>query len=69
MRQTIAIISFLVGTFVFPSIFLGYIHWDIQYITTVGTWSIDSRIIFSFLSLIDGIFFALASMAFMDGVL
>ena len=46
IKGIMVIVGALVGAFVIPSLFVGYMHWDIAYITTIQSWSDFSRLVF-----------------------
>ena len=56
MKQiTIILLALFVGTVIIPSLFVGYMNWDISYITTIGEWKSADRFVYGLSSILSGI--------------
>ena len=65
-KLLVAIVAFTVGTFIFPSLFVGFAHGDIGYIATARSWSEIDRFAFELIALISGAASALVAVHLID---
>jgi len=54
-KLLVAILAFTIGTFIFPSLFVGFTHGDIGYISTARSWSEIDRFSFEVIAILSGV--------------
>jgi len=65
-KLLVAIVAFMVGTFIFPSLFVGFAHGDIGYISTARSWSEIDRFSFEVIALLSGVISAFVAIHLCD---